>query len=128
MQVAAERRRLDALIAGLLFMVGMRRSEVSALRTDVIDSTDGEGILVAVCRSTTNQEGDVNDAGFVVKVGVAGAIRTLRATPHSGDRVVLLSAQMIGLRFTAPPVQLRSSVRLHGTSEEALSSHPSKLE
>ena len=31
-QVALERGRLDAVIAGLLFMAGMRRSEVSALR------------------------------------------------------------------------------------------------
>ena len=40
-QVALERGRLDAVIAGLLFMAGMRRSEVSALRwADVADSTD----------------------------------------------------------------------------------------
>ena len=39
-------------------MAGMRRSEVSALRwADVIDSTDGDGILVTVRRSKTNQEG-----------------------------------------------------------------------
>ena len=31
-EVAVERGRLDAVIAGLLFMAGMRRSEVSALR------------------------------------------------------------------------------------------------
>ena len=31
-QVAAARGRLDAVIAGLLFMGGLRRSEVSALR------------------------------------------------------------------------------------------------
>ena len=31
-QVALERGRLDAVIAGLLFMAGMRRSEVSATR------------------------------------------------------------------------------------------------
>ena len=66
-EVALERGRLDAVIAGLLFMAGMRRSEVSALRwSDVVDSTDG----------------DVT-------------------SPEPGDRVVPLSAQMIGLRFTA---------------------------
>ena len=59
------------MIAGLLFMAGMRRSEVSALRwTDVVDSTDGDGILVTVRRSKTNQEGEVNDVRFV-KDGVA---------------------------------------------------------
>ena len=51
-QVALERGRLDAVIAGLLFMAGMRRSEVSALRwADVVDSTDGDGMLVTVRRS-----------------------------------------------------------------------------
>ena len=56
-QVALQRGRLDAVIAGLLFMAGMRRSEVSALRwTDVADATDSDGILVTVRRSKTNQE------------------------------------------------------------------------
>ena len=103
-QVALERGRVDAVIAGLLFMAGMRRSEVSALCwADVVDSTtDGNGILVTVRRSKTNQEGEVNDVRFV-KDGVARAIRTLRAvvSPEPNDRVVPLSAQMIGLRFTA---------------------------
>ena len=102
-QVALERGRLDAVIAGLLFMAGMRRSEVSALRwADVVDSTDGDGMHVTVRRSKTNQEGEVNDVRFV-KDGVARALRTLRAviSPEPGDRVVPLSAQMIGLRFTA---------------------------
>ena len=48
-EVAAERGRVDAVIAGLLFMAGMRRSEVSALRwSDVVDATDGDGVLVRV--------------------------------------------------------------------------------
>ena len=102
-QVALERGRIDAVIAGLLFMVGMRRSEVSALRwTDVVESIDGDGMLVTVRRSKTNQEGEVNDVRFV-KDGVVRAIRTLRVatSPEPSDRVVPLSAQMIGLRFTA---------------------------
>ena len=102
-EVALERGRVDAVSAGLLFMAGMRRSEVSALRwADVVDSTDGDGMLVTVRRSKTNQEGEVNDVRFV-KDGVACAIRTLRAatSPEPGDRVVPLSSQMIGLRFTA---------------------------
>ena len=47
----------------------------------------------------------MNDVRFV-KDGVARALRTLRAatTPEPGDRVVPLSAQMIGLRFTAAAV------------------------
>ena len=48
----------------VLFTAGMRRSEVSALRwADVADATDGDGILVTVRRSKTNQEGEVNDVG-----------------------------------------------------------------
>ena len=102
-QVALERGRVDAVIAGLLFMAGMRRSEVSALRwADIADSTDGDGMLVTVRRSKTNQEGETNDVRFL-KDGVARALRTLRAatSPEPGDRIVPLSAQMIGLRFTA---------------------------
>ena len=102
-QVALERGRLDAVIAGLLFIAGMRRSEVSTLRwSDVVDTTDGDGVLVTVRRSKTNQEGETNDVRFV-KDGVARAIRTLQAltNPEPADRVVPLSPQMIGLRFTA---------------------------
>ena len=57
-EVALERGRVDAVIAGLLFMAGMRRSEVSALRwADVANATDGDGILITVRRSKTNQGG-----------------------------------------------------------------------
>ena len=50
-EVALERGRLDAVIAGLLFMGGMRRSEVSALRwADVDDAADGDGVLVTYAR------------------------------------------------------------------------------
>ena len=104
--MAIERGRLDAVIAGLLLLAGMQRSEVSVLRwTDVVDSTAGDGILVTVRRSKTNQEGDVHDVRFV-KDGVARALRTLRAatSPEPGDRLVPLSAQMIGLRFTVAAV------------------------
>ena len=57
--------------------------------SDVIDATDGDGTLVTVRQSKTNQEGEVNDVRFV-KDGVARALRTLRAatSPEPGDRVV----------------------------------------
>ena len=81
-EVALERGRLDALIAGLLFMAGMRRNEVSALGwADVVDTTDGDGILITVRRSKTNQEGEMTDVRFV-KDGVVRALRTLRAAPR----------------------------------------------
>ena len=48
----------------------------------------------------TNLDGEVKDVRFV-KDGAARAVRLLRAatSPEPGDRVVPLSAQMIGLRF-----------------------------
>ena len=77
--------RLDAVIAGLLFMGGLRRSEVSALEwRDVSDARDGDGVLLTVRTSKTNQEGDAADVRYL-KNGAAKAIRTLRAstpTPH----------------------------------------------
>ena len=47
------------MIAGLLFMAGMRRSEVSALRWAAgAAAADGDGVLVTVRRGKTNQEGE----------------------------------------------------------------------
>ena len=60
-------------------MAGMRRSEVSALRwADVAAAGDGDGILVAVRRSKTNQEGEMNDVRYL-KDGAARAVHTLCA-------------------------------------------------
>ena len=102
-EVALKRGRLDAVIAGLLFMAGLRRSEVSALRwADVAPAVAGDGVLVTVRRGKTNPEGETRDVRFV-KADVAGALRTLRAASSPGpeDRVVPLSPQMVGLRFQA---------------------------
>ena len=69
---------------GCCSLAGMRRSEVSALRwSDVVDATDGDGVLVAVRCSKTNHEGETNDVRFV-KAGVARSIRTLRAFSQPG--------------------------------------------
>ena len=99
---AHRRGRLDAVIAGLLFMGGLRRSEVAALRwADVTDATDGDGVLVTVRTSKTNQEGDAADVRYL-KNGAAKAIRTLRAADAAPtDRVVGLSPLQIQRRFTA---------------------------
>ena len=102
-EIARARGRLDAVIAGLLFMAGMRRSEVSALRwADVDDAAASDGVLVSVRRGKTNQEGETRDVRFV-KGAVADAVRTLRAaaSPAPDDRVVPLSPKMVGLRFQA---------------------------
>ena len=99
---AQRRGRLDAVIAGLLFMGGLRRSEVAALRwADVTDATDGDGVLVTVRTSKTNQEGDAADVRYL-KNGAANAIRTLRAAAAAPtDRVIGLSPLQIQRRFTA---------------------------
>ena len=101
--VALKRGRLDAVIAGLLFMAGMRRSEVSALLWgDVAEAAAGDGVLVTVRRGKTNLEGEARDVRFV-KDDVARALRTLQvaASPSPEDQVVPLSPQMVGLRFQA---------------------------
>ena len=100
----AGRGRLDAVIAGLLFMGGLRRSEVAALRwADVTDARDGDGVLLTVRTSKTNQEGGAADVRYL-KNGGAKAIRTVRADrPDAAptDRVVGLSPLQIQRRFTA---------------------------
>ena len=97
------RGRLDAVIASLLFMGGRRRSEVSALEwRDVSDASDGDGVLLTVRTSKTNQEGDAADVRYL-KNGAAKAIRTLRAAAAAAptDRVIGLSPLQIQRRFTA---------------------------
>ena len=99
---AHRRGRLDAVIASLLFMGGLRRSEVSALEwRDVSDARDGDGVLLTVRTSKTNQEGDAADVRYL-KNGAAKAIRTLRAADAAPtDRVIGLSPLQIQRRFTA---------------------------
>ena len=99
---AHRRGRLDAVIASLLFMGGLRRSEVSALEwRDVSDARDGDGVLLTVRTSKTNQEGDAADVRYL-KNGAANAIRTLRAADAAPtDRVIGLSPVQIQRRFTA---------------------------
>ena len=92
------------MIAGLLFMGGRRRSEVSALEwRDVADASDGDGLLLTVRTSKTNQEGNAADVRYL-KNGAAQAIRTLRAAVAADaptDRVIGLSPLQIQRRFTA---------------------------
>ena len=101
---AQRRGRTDAVIAGLLFMAGLRRAEVSALEwRDVADTSDGDGVLLAVRTSKTNQEGDAADVRYL-KNGPAKAIRILRADRPGAaptDRVIGLSPLQIQRRFTA---------------------------
>ena len=87
---AHRRGRTDAVIASLLFMGGLRRSEVAAVRwADVADASDGDGVLITVRTSKTNQEGDT------------AAVRYLKNGAAPTDRVVGLSPLQIQRRFTA---------------------------
>ena len=92
------------MIASLLFMGGLRRSEVSALEwRDVSDARDGDGMLIAVRQSKTNQEADAGDVRYL-KNGAAKAIRTLRTDRPDAlptDRVIGLSPLQVQRRFTA---------------------------
>ena len=114
---AQRRGRLDAVIAGLLFMGGLRRSEVSALEwRDVADASDGDGVgvLITVRTSKTNQEGDAADVRYL-KNGAAKAIRTLRTDrPDAAptDRVIGLSPLQIQRRFTAAALAAGIEARL----------------
>ena len=70
---------------------------------DVTDARDGDGVLLTVRTSKTNQEGDAADVRYL-KNGAANAIRTVRADrPDAAptDRVVGLSPVQIQRRFTA---------------------------
>ena len=101
---AARRGRLDAVIAGLLFMAGLRRSEVAALRWSDVTDADAPtpGILVRVRTSKTNPAGETTDLRYV-KNGVAAALRSLRAEtqPETSDRVVPLTPRSLARRFIA---------------------------
>ena len=101
-QVAAERGRVDAVIAGLLFMAGMPRSEMVALRwQDVTDAGDASGMLVRVRTSKTNQEGETRDVRYL-KGTAARALRTLRSAtrPELSARVAGLTPAAVGRRLT----------------------------
>ena len=70
---------------------------------DVSDARDGDGVLLTVRTSKTNQEGDAADVRYL-KNGPANAIRTLRAADADAaptDRVIGLSPLQIQRRFTA---------------------------
>ncbi len=70
-------------------MGGLRRSEVAALCwADVTDARDGDGVLLTVRTSKTNQEGDAADVRYL-KNGAPT------------DRVVGLSPLQIQRRFPA---------------------------
>ena len=65
------------------------------------DASDGDGVLITVRTSKTNQEGDTADVRYL-KNGAAKAIRTLRTDrPDAAptDRVIGLSPLQIQRRY-----------------------------
>ena len=103
-ETALERGLEDSAIAALLFQGGLRRSEVAALRwADICAATAGNGLLVTVQTSKTNQNGASADIRYL-KNGAAAAVRKLRAhrSPEDSDLVFGgLTPQSIGNRFGA---------------------------
>ena len=99
----------------MLFQGGLRRSEVAALRwSDVEAATDGNGLLVTVRTSKTNQDGGAVDIRYL-KNGAAAALRKLREhrSPDDSDLVFDgLSAQSIGNRFGAAAAAAGIETRL----------------
>ena len=91
---AHRRGRRDAVIASLLFMGGLRRSEVSALEwRDVSDARDGDGMLIAVRHLENESRGGRRRRAVSEERPREGdphpSRRRRRRRPHgSGDRVV----------------------------------------
>ena len=114
-ETARARGLEDSAIAALLFQGGLRRSEVAALRwSDVEAATDGNGLLVTVRTSKTNQDGGDGDIRYL-KNGAAAALRKLREhrSPDDSDLVFDgLSAQSIGNRFGAAAAAAGIETRL----------------
>ena len=105
-ETATRRGIVDAAIVAVLFQAGLRRCEAEALIwADVEDAADGEGLLINVRASKSNQEGATANTRYV-KGGFAAALRRLQveggpAQGQSNKPVFGLAGQQIGRRFTA---------------------------
>ena len=65
-ETAQRRGIVDAAIVAVLFQAGLRRCEAKALVwADIEDAADGEGVLVHVRASKSNQEGAAADTRYV---------------------------------------------------------------
>ena len=100
-QQAKERALVDRVIISLLFMAGMRRSEVAALRWGAIKDGDKQTLLVQVRRSKSNQEGELDFR--LLKTGGANAVHELwqARQPMTDDLVIPLTCRQIANRFQA---------------------------
>ncbi len=101
-EVAAARAAVDKAIASLLFQGGLRRSEAAALTwADVTRAADGEGVLVRVRRSKSDQEGERADVRYL-KDRAAAAVWALRGPSPDDDAPVLggLGGDSVARRLT----------------------------
>ena len=98
-------------------MGGLRRSEVAAVRwADVTDARDGDGVLLTVRTSKTNQEGDAANVRYL-KNGAPPA----RRRPHrSGGRVVAVAD-------SAPLHRGRPRRRHRGGIEARVTAHSGRV-
>lgn len=98
---AKERALVDKVIVSLLFMAGMRRSEVADLQWRDIEEGKSQTLLVRVRSSKTNQEGRPDYR--LLKSQAAKAVKILRTAtqPQDEDRVVPLTCRQIAHRFQA---------------------------
>ena len=105
-ETAKRRGIVDAAIVAVLFQGGLRRCEAAALTwADIENAADGEGVLIHVRASKSNQEGAAADTRYV-KGGFAAALRRLRIERgpirnQANKPVFALGDQQIGRRFTA---------------------------
>ncbi len=100
-KTAEKRGQMDRVIVSLLFMGGMRRSEVRNLRWQHIDFSNDQLIYIKIPQSKTNQDGNVEDIRVLKKEG-ADAIRKQRAirlNEPTTARVVPLTGESINRRF-----------------------------
>ena len=94
------------MIASLLFMGGLRRSEVSALEwRDVSDASDSDGVLLTVRTSKTNQEGDAAPTDRVIGLSPIQIQRRFTAAARAAGIEARVTAHSgrIGKTLGAPP-------------------------
>ena len=100
--VAMQRGAQDCALAGLLFLAGLRRAEVAALRwADVEPATTPGALLIHTRKTKTDQTGQLVDIRLV-KGPAAAALCTLRgADSGDNDLVFRLNPASVGRRLAA---------------------------
>jgi len=109
---------VDAAIVALLFMGGMRRSEVAALTWGDIEETEDGGLLINVRTSKANPAGLHRDVRYL-KDGFAQAVRNIRT------RECDLLAPVFGCSPETINNRLKRAARTAGIS--GLSAHSGRV-